>query len=67
MKIVEIVIAILAIVRAWLNRSQSAADRQAGADAANADTLRRNAERVAEGRRAEADPDKDEDDGFRRD
>lgn len=56
--ILEIVVGLIAIVRSWLQSSHDAAERQAGADSANASTRAQNAERVKEANEAEIEADK---------
>lgn len=61
------IIALLGAIRYFFHAKENADARRAGRDEANASTLREGAERVAEAHRIEAEPDRDEDDGFRRD
>lgn len=61
------IVALLGAIRDFFHAKENADARQAGRDAANADTLRQQADRVAEARRIESEPDTGEDDGFRRD
>lgn len=63
---IQAVTTFLGVIRDFFAWKRSADDRAAGRAEANESTLRQNAERVAQARRAEAEPDL-EDDGFRRD
>jgi hypothetical protein len=56
--IIKGVLAFIALVRLWLQRSHDADERQAGADAANASTRAQNDERVKEANEAEIEGDR---------
>lgn len=53
MDFLKFLVGIIAIVRAWLDRRQSADDRAAGRAEANAETLGKNADAVRQANEAE--------------